>query len=79
MAIFNSEYSSLLNIASEVGYSDHNLVYFHLATPTTNPAVCSHTYRDLKNFENHKFQKILLTTSTVNNSSVGVNEYLSQL
>jgi len=64
---------------TEVGYSHHNLVSFHLATPTTKPAVCSHTYRDLKNFDNHKFQKILLTTSSVNNPSMDVNEYLSQL
>jgi len=32
----------------EVGYSDHNLVCFHMATPTIRLAVCSHTYRDCK-------------------------------
>jgi len=64
---------------TEVGYSDYNLVSFHLATPTTKPAACSHIYRDLKIFDNHKFQKILLPSSTVNNPSVDVNEYLSQL
>jgi len=36
---------------TEVGYYDHNLVSFHLATPTTKPAVCSHIYRDLKNVQ----------------------------
>jgi len=50
-----------------------------LANPTTKPVVCSDTHRDLKNLDNHKFQEILITSSTVNNPSVNVNEYLSQM